>query len=131
MTAVTQCNLLSITSYKANLEYRLLNITNTLTRLSTQSAALNEELLSQMRNLYNFQSVLTDENTKDTAETIEAFNSSEFYIAYQTQMAMINSKEKLLEAEKHQIEVQLNAINTMEEGLEKQLDNGLKNSVIK
>ncbi|MBO5947642.1 hypothetical protein J6Q66_02260 [bacterium] len=128
--APTQCHLLSIISRKADLEYRLLNIMNDISRLSCQSAALNEEMLAEMQSVYNFQSVLTDENTKDMAEKIEAFNSNEFYVAYQTQMAMINSKEKLLNAEKQQIETQLNALNTLEEGVNKQLENDLKKSVL-
>ena len=94
--APTQCHLLSIIPRKADLEYRLLNIMNDISRLSCESAALNEEMLAEMQSVYNFQSVLTDENTKDMAEKIEAFNSNEFYVAYQTQMAMINSKENNL-----------------------------------
>lgn len=128
--ASTQCNVLTITMRKADLEYRLLNITNTISRMAAQSAAISEEMMNKIRSQYDFQVVLTDENTKDNPQEIAAINTEEFYLAYQQQMAMVNAKEKLLDAEKQQIETQLKALNTLDEGYQKQLDSNLKKAVL-
>ena len=124
--APTQCNLLALTMRKSDLEYRLLQITGTVSRMAAQTAALNQEVLTKVQSMNKYQTVLTGEGSKDVAERLEAFYSSEFYTAYQTQMALINTKEKALNVEKQQIETQINAINTMIEGVEKQIDNNLK-----
>ena len=128
--ASTQCQLLALTSRKSDLEYRLLCITNTISRMSCKTAALNEELMTEVTSNNDYASVLTNENTADISQRIEAFYSSEFYTKYQTQMSMVNSKEKLLDVEKQQIETELSAINTLYDGLEKQLDSDLKKSVL-
>ena len=124
--APTQCNLLALTMRKSDLEYRLLQITGTVSRMAAQTAALNQEVLTKVQSMNKYQTVLTGEGSKDVAERLAAFYSSEFYTAYQTQMALINTKEKALNVEKQQIETQINAINTMIEGVEKQIDNNLK-----
>ena len=111
--APTQCNLLALTMRKSDLEYRLLQITGTVSRMAAQTAALNQEVLTRVQSMNKYQAVLTGEGSKDVAERLEAFYSSEFYVAYQTQMALINTKEKALNVEKQQIETQLTAINTM------------------
>lgn len=125
--ASSQCHLLSITARKADLEFRLLQLTNEITRLSCKSAALNEELMGQMPDM---ESKLLGVGSKNVEEAIEIMLSDEFYVAYQTQMSLVNTKEKILETEKQQIETQLNALNTMEEGVQKQIESGLKKAVL-
>lgn len=128
--APTQCQLLALTSRKSDIEYRLLQINAQVSRMAAQSASLQEELMIEVRSNNIYQTVYTGENSKDLEERLEAFYSGEFYTAYQTQMAMINNKEKALNVEKSQLEVQLTAITTEMEGIEKQLDSDLKKAVL-
>ena len=118
--APTQCCLLALTMRKSDLEYSLLQITATISRMSAKSSALHQELLSQVQTKVN--PVLTGEGSKDIDVEIEKFYTSEFYTAYQAQTAMINRKERDLDVQKQQMETQLNAINTLIDGVEKQLD---------
>ena len=128
--ATTQGSILLNTMRKADLEWRLLCITDSLREMSCQATRVQEDMLNEVQSMYSYQAILTSENNKDEAEKIVALNSLEFYTAYQQQMAQINAKEKVLEQEKLQIENQLKAINTLDEGYQKQLENNLKKSVL-
>ena len=129
MTAFIQMGITAYTSLKEDYEFQLMRITNQISLLTNQAAAVSEEMMNEIRSVYNYEAILTNENTADIAERIEAFNSGEFYAAYQTQLAVINTKEKQLEAEKQQTETKLQAVTTMLEGMEKRQESNLKKEV--
>ena len=129
--ASTQCHLLMITSRKADLEYRLLQLTNHLSRLASETASLNEELMYQMPSMR--EQVIDAIGTTDAdgvEEALEIMMSDEFYVAYQNQIALIHVHEVSIQAEKTEIETQLKALTTMEEGAQKQLEADLKKAVL-
>lgn len=125
--ASTQCQILALTSRKSDLEYRLLCINAVRSRMAAQTSALHEDLVREIQSGHIFQTVDQD---SDIEQQIAIATSGEFYTAYQLQTAMINEKEKMLDVEKTQIETQLNAINTLQDSLSKQLESDLKKSVL-
>lgn len=129
--ASTQCHLLMITSRKADLEYRLLQLTNHLSRLASETASLNEELMYQMPSMREqVIDAMGTTDADDVEEALEKMMSDEFYVAYQNQIALIHVQEVRIQAEKTEIETQLKALTTMEEGAQKQLDADLKKAVL-
>lgn len=129
--ASTQCHLLMITSRKADLEYRLLQLTNHLSRLASETASLNEELMYQMPSMREqVIDAIGTTDADDVEEALEIMMSDEFYVAYQNQIALIHVQEVSIQAEKTEIETQLKALTTMEEGAQKQLEADLKKAVL-
>ena len=129
--ASTQCHLLMITSRKADLEYRLLQLTNHLSRLASETASLNEELMYQMPSMREqVIDAMGTTDADDVEEALEKMMSDEFYVAYQNQISLIHVQEVRIQAEKTEIETQLKALTTMEEGAQKQLDADLKKAVL-
>ena len=79
--APTQCHLLALTSRKSDIEYRLLQITAQVSQMAAKTASLQEELMLEVRSKNIYQTVLTDENSRDLEEELEAFYSGEWFRA--------------------------------------------------
>ena len=94
MTAFIQLGINAYTALKSDYEQQLLRITNQISSLTCKSAALSEEMMNEIRSVYDYEAILTSENSEGRDQRIEAFNSGEFYAAYESQLALINSKEK-------------------------------------
>ena len=107
---------------KANLEFRLLQITNSLQNLSRESAYKSGQYLQEYQNKVRIAQGADDES--DVA--VEVLNSTDFNIKYQDMMLQFTSKEKILEIEKTQLENQLASYKTMEEGVNEMIKSGAK-----
>lgn len=112
-----------ITMQKANIEYRLMMITNQLQNLSRESAnelgKLQTEWLNNAKNMAG---------VDDEADV--ALSTTEFNLAYRTISAQIKAKEDALEREKVQLETQLEEYKTMEEGVNQMIKDGAKDLAI-
>ena len=107
---------------KANLEFRLMQITNTLQNLSRESAYKSAEFLNEYQN-----NVATLEGQDDEADVaMKVQNNTMFNLKFQDMLNQINAKEKTLEIEKQQLENQLASYNTMEEGVNEMIKSGAK-----
>ena len=107
---------------KANLEFRLMQITNTLQNLSRESAYKSGQYLQEYQNRVKMMQGQDDES--DVA--MEVQNDTMFNIKYQDMLRQFNAKEKALEIEKQQLENQLASYKTMEEGVDEMIKSGVK-----
>ena len=108
---------------RANLEYRLMMITNQLQNLSRESA--NELGKLQTEWLNNAKNMMGEDDEADVA-----LATTEFNLAYQRISAQIKAKEDALELEKTQLENQLEEYKTMEDGVNQMIKDGAKDLAI-
>ncbi len=108
---------------RANLEYRLMMITNQLQHLSRESA--NELGKLQTEWLNNAKNMMGEDDEADVA-----LATTEFNLAYQRISAQIKAKEDALELEKTQLENQLEEYKTMEDGVNQMIKDGAKDLAI-
>lgn len=108
---------------RANIEYRLMMITNQLQQLSRESANELGKLQTEwLNNAKNF------EGADDEADV--ALATTEFNLAYQNISSQIKAKEDALEMEKIQLENQLEEYKTMEDGVNQMIKDGAKDLAI-
>ena len=69
--ALTQCNLLAITSRKADLQYRLMQITATLQKMTAESTSFYEDILADYQHNFKYGNKEDIEAKLDTTGTFE------------------------------------------------------------
>lgn len=119
--AVAQGTNLFIVMQKANLEYRLMQITNELQKLAYAASDESSRLLSQFQ-----KAVATSEGTDESAVVADVMSSDEFTALYNNMSLQYQCKEKQLNTEKQQLETQQKSFDTMQEGIEKMIDSSIK-----
>ncbi|MBS4760993.1 MAG: hypothetical protein KHX03_09885 [Clostridium sp.] len=117
--AVAQLTTLNVQDIKADLEYELTLITNSLQRLSMESQSIIEK---QSRAGQIYMENHTDEEGVVDTSAIEYVNSSAFNAKYQAQLQQIQVKEQQLDLKKQQIETRQKMYSTQQEGWEKVVD---------
>lgn len=120
--AVAHNNLLFIRQRRSDIEYRLLMVTNQLTRLAYEASAIEEEKqvrISDLTNSYN-----ADESDDSLYEYITVNISPDF----DTRISQLNAIEKVYQQEKMQLETQSKEYSTLEESITKAVDSNIKNS---
>ena len=117
--AVAQLTTLHVQDVKADLEYQLTLITNSLQRLSMESQAIVEE---QARAGQIYMANHTDEEGVVDTSAIEYVNSSAFNAKYQAQLQAIQVKEQQLDIQKRQIETRQQGYSSQQESWEKVVD---------
>lgn len=121
--AVAQGTNLFIVMQKANLEYRLMQITSQLQQLAY---AVSDES-TRMLNEYQ-RSVAISEGTDESAVAADVMSSTEFMAMYNNMTLQYQAKEKMLNTEKQQLETEQKSYDTMQEGIEKMIESGIKES---
>ena len=94
--AVSQLTSMTIIEQKANLESRIMRITNQLMDLARKSADITNKQQVEAQNYIN--------QDDDPVAAIEYVNSDAFQSKYQAQLAQIHVKEQQLDVEKQQAE---------------------------
>ena len=120
--AVSQGTSLFITMRKAQIEYRLMQITNHLQQLAARSAQESADLLNR------YQISRADAEGTDDVSTVAAdvMTSTEFTTMYNNITLQYQAKEKPLTNEKLKLETEEKALNTMKDGVDKMIDSSLK-----
>lgn len=119
--AVAQGTNLFIVMQKANIEYRLMQITNQLQQLSYAASDESSRMLKEYQN-----SVALSEGTDESAVAADVMSSTEFMTMYNNMSLQYQCQEKVLNTEKTQLETAQKSLDTMQDGIEKMIDNGIK-----
>ena len=120
--AAAQATSLFITMRKADIEYRLMQITDELARMAYNVSNETTDLMHQ------FQSQMAaSEGTDDEASvSADVMTSAEFNALYNNITLQYQAKEKLLTNEKKQLETQEKALDTESEWVNKLIESGAK-----
>ncbi len=121
--AVAQGTSLFIIMRKAQIEYRLMQITDQLARLAYNVSNETTTLLSQFQ-----AQVAAAEGADEPSVTADVMTSEDFTALYNNITAQYNAKEKLLTNEKKQLETQEKALDTESEGIDKMIESGIKSA---
>lgn len=121
--AVAQGTSLFIIMRKAQIEYRLMQITDQLARLNYALADETTRLMSQFQT-----QVAAVEGADEPAVTADVMASEDFSMLYNSMSASYHAKEQILTNEKKQLETQEKALATEEEGIDKMIESGIKAS---
>ncbi len=116
--AVSQLTSMTIIEQKANLESRIMRITNQLMDLARKSADITNKQQVEAQNYIN--------QDDDPVAAIEYVNSDAFQSKYQAQLAHIHVKEQQLDVEKQQAETQQKMLATQQDGWQKLTENNIK-----
>lgn len=116
--AVSQLTSMTIIEQKANLESRIMRITNQLMDLARKSADITNKQQVEAQNYIN--------QDDDPVAAIEYVNSDAFQSKYQAQLAQIHVKEQQLDVEKQQAETQQKMLATQQDGWQKLTENNIK-----
>jgi len=119
--AVAQGTNLFIVMQKANLEYRLMQITNQLQKLAYAASDEASRMLNEFQ-----RSVAMSEGTDEPSVAADVMSSTDFMAMYNSMSLQYQCHEKKLNTEKQQLETQQKALDTMQEGIEKMIDSGIK-----
>lgn len=119
--AVAQGTNLFIVMQKANLEYRLMQITHELQKLAYAASDESTRMLDQMQ-----RAVAASEGTDESAVAADVMSSTEFMTLYNNMSLQYQCKEKQLNTEKQQLETEQKSLDTMQEGIEKMINSGIK-----
>ena len=110
-------DILFLTDMKSNIEYQMLQLTNTQQRLSQQYYEQFESAYKKYQRAYDCD-----------AEGNYVFDNDAFYAEFQMAQAMYNSKEKEIQLEKENLESKHKMITANLESLEKQHKKNLEKS---
>ena len=122
--AVAQGTSLFIIMRRAQIEYRLMQITDQLARLAYNVADETTALMNQFQ-----RQVAADAGTDDvSAVAAEVMTSADFNALYTSITARYQAKERILTNEKKQLETQEKALETESEGIDKMIESGIKQS---
>ena len=108
---------------RANIEHRLMMITNTLQNLTRDSAAEGSRMMME----WQAQAMRETPGADDESDVaLDVMTSADFQVAYNNMLLEYQVKEKALESEKLQLENRLASYNTMEEGIDQMIKDGAK-----
>ena len=116
--AVSQLTSQSIICIKADLESRIMSITNELMTLARESADITNKQQLEAQNYIN--------QDDDPVAAVEYVNSDAFQSKYQAQLARINVKEQQLNVEIQQAETKQKMLATQQDGWQKLTENNIK-----
>ena len=120
--AVAQGTSLFITMRKADIEYRLMLISDQLTKLAYRVSQETTDLINQFQT-----QMAASEGVDDVSQvTADVMTSAEFNSLYNSITLQYQAKEKLLTNEKKQLETQEKALDTEAEWVDKLIESGTK-----
>lgn len=120
--AVAHNNLIFIRQRRADIEYRLMMLTNQLTRIAYETCNIEEERQVQMNYLRE------NYDSQDTESSLEEYVSVHISPYFDSQLAQLNTLEKTIQQEKLQLETQSKEYATLEDSISKAVDSNIKNS---
>lgn len=116
--AVSETTSMTIIYQKADLEYRITQLTNELTQLSRKSQDIVNKQQAEAQKW-----IAHDE---DPIAGIEYVNSSAFQLKYQALLARIQAREQAVTVEKQQAETKQKMLASQEDGWSKLTENSIK-----
>ena len=120
--AVAQGTSLFITMRKADIEYRLMLISDQLTKLAYRVSQETTDLINQFQT-----QMAASEGVDDVSQvTADVMTSADFNALYNSITLQYQAKEKLLTNEKKQLETQEKALDTEAEWVDKLIESGTK-----
>ena len=120
--AVAQGTSLFITMRKADIEYRLMLISDQLTKLAYRVSQETTDLINQ----FQTQMAASEGVDEVTQVTADVMTSAEVNSLYNSITLQYQAKEKLLTNEKKQLETQEKALDTEAEWVDKLIESGTK-----
>lgn len=117
--ASNQARLNVLTSRKADLEYRLIMITNQTQQLAANKA---EAVAKKSAAVLNYVNAATNEDEKVSFENTAA------YMDYETSMAELEAADSRLTQQQKTVETELQAVQAEEEEIEKLVSSNIKKS---
>ncbi len=120
--AAAQGTSLFITMRRADIEYRLMMITNNLQKLANAASQQSQDLLNRYQS-----AIAAQEDTDDPSVAADTMSSAEFTAAYNNMSLMYQAREKVLTTEKQNLETEEKALSTEEESVDKMIESNLKN----
>ena len=113
----------------AELQFQSTCLANELQRLSCEIAHIYEQEMNDAAYMLDLDPQIAGTDAKYMAN-IETWTSSVFYTKYETQLALLQNKEKRIETEKAQIDTQIKAYEQLEESYKKEIETGVKQGTI-
>ena len=120
--AVAQGTNLFIVMRKAQIEYRLMQITSELQQLALHSAQESADLL----NRYQVKAAYEEDTDDVSVVAADVMTGTEFTTLYNNMTLQYNAKEKILTTEKKKLETEEQALDTMADGVNKMITSNIK-----
>ena len=122
--AANQARLLSLTSGKSDLEYKMMLLSSQMIVLSSQSAQLQTERSTEMNQLI---AQLTSQTSGDTSVDLDISDlKNQVGAKFDAQIAMLEKAQEQLDLQMGQYETQHQAVSEEQQNLEKTLDSNIK-----
>lgn len=120
--ASNQARLNVLTCRRADLEYRLMILSNQQQRLSVETAQVVANKAQAM------EAYLTQANNNNVEDVKVGFESTAAYMDYELAMNELEAAESRLDLQREAAETELSAVSNEEEEIEKLVQSNVKNS---